>query len=186
MTAALAPSATYLGPATVLAPAQTLGRVEVLLATGEQKSAVLAIATPYRPATGDEVLVIGNAIDALYVVGVIRGSGITTLSVPGDLAIQAPNGSITVSASKQLALTSEQSVKAAAPRVMLCSARLDLWSKRILQKSENAYLWVSELFQLKSRRVRTLSEEGYFVKARRMHLKSSENCKIDARTIHLG
>ena len=48
----------YLGPAEVISPAGKPGFVELRLLDGETLWARLALALPYSPAVGDEVLVI--------------------------------------------------------------------------------------------------------------------------------
>ncbi|MCA9422857.1 MAG: DUF3540 domain-containing protein [Nitrospira sp.] len=176
----------YLGSATVLNTGMVPGHVEVLLPNGDGVSARLALAVPYQPAVGDEVLVIAQETDNLFVIGVLKGSGATTLKVPGDLNIEAPNGAIILSASKNMNLKSKQILETSAPRIVLRSGRLDVLTGKFVQKVENVYQWVSELCQIKSRRFRTVVDEGFLVKAGRTHLKSNGNCSINGKTIHLG
>ena len=54
--------------------------------------ATVALAYPYEPAVNDMVLAIGQG-EAWYVIGVLQGSGKTSLAVPGDLAILRPERS---------------------------------------------------------------------------------------------
>jgi hypothetical protein len=182
----LTATANYLGSAEVLAIAQPYGRVEVRLPSGERAWARLAITGPYFAAVSDEVLIIGNDLDELYVIGVLRGTGPTKISVPGDLAIEAPNGSIRLHAAKPIEIGSKVKVEVAASRVAVRADRLDFFAKRTVQKFTNAYTWVSQLFQLKSGRTRAVADEGYLIKAGRMHVKTKGNCVINSETIHLG
>jgi hypothetical protein len=179
-------AAAYLGPASVLTQVDAIGRLDVLLSSGRQASARIALATPYRPVTGDEVLVIGNDLNEFYVIGVMRGAGPTTLTVPGDLVLEAPNGGITLSSAKGIDLRSRKVVETVAPRVVVRANRIDFFGKRLVQKFDNAYTWITELFQVKGRRIRSVADEGHMVKAGRMHIKTVENCSIDGKTIHLG
>ena len=179
-------TANYLGSATVLNAGMVPGYVEVLLPDGEGVSARLALAVPYQPSVGDEVLVIAKDSDHMFVIGVLKGTGSTTLKVPGDLNIEAPNGAITLSSSKRVNLKSKQVVETSAPRIVLRSERLDVLTRKIVQKVQNYYQWISELCQIKSRRFRIVVDEGFLVKAERVHLKSNSNCSIDGKTIHLG
>jgi hypothetical protein len=179
-------TATYLEPAEVSASNPNNGRIEVRLRSGERAWAHPALAIPYHLGPGDEVLAIGNDLDELYIIGVLRGSGLTRLTLPGDLTIEAPKGSISLSSAKGFAVKSGTAVEAAAPKVILRADRLDLFAKRTIQKFGNAYTWVSELFQLKTKRTRSVADEGYLVKAGRAHIRTEQNCVIKAKTIHLG
>jgi hypothetical protein len=177
---------TYIGPAAVLASNQTGGQIEVQLPSGGQTSARVALAIPYSPAVGDEVLVIGDDLEDLYVIGVLHGGGVSRLTVPGDLAIEAPNGAIMFSSAKKLELTSRQAVETSAPQVTLRANRLNLIARRTIQKFDSAFTWVAELLQVKSRRIRTVADEGSLLKADRMHVLTKGNCVIKSKTIHLG
>jgi hypothetical protein len=179
-------TATYLEPAEVTASKSNNGRIEVRLRSGERAWARPALAIPHQLGPGDEVLVIGNDLDELYIIGVLRGSGLTRLILPGDLAIEAPQGSISFSSAKRVAMKSGTAVEATAPKVVLRADRLDFFAKRTIQRFGNAYTWVSELFQLKTKRTRSVADEGYLVKAGRAHIRTEQNCVIQAKTIHLG
>src|SRR5262245_54816146 len=72
-------TAVFLGPARVLAEDGKTGRVQVALPDGDEVWARLALAVPYHPAVGDEVLVICQEMPDAYVIGVLRGHGTTTL-----------------------------------------------------------------------------------------------------------
>lgn len=182
----LTATANYLGPATVMAAEKATRKVEVLLPTGERSRAQSALAFPYTASEGDEVLVLGNHLDDLFVIGVLRGSGTTTLSVPADLNIEAPNGSIRLACSTTLEFFGGQRAEISAPRLLLRATRLDLVAKRSIQKFTNVYAWVTELFQLKSKRTRLVSTEAHLVKADRVHMRTKGNFSINAETIHLG
>ena len=62
----------YLGPAEVVSPVGESGLIEIRLLDGESVSARLALAMPYCPAVGDEVLVISQGASETYVIGVLR------------------------------------------------------------------------------------------------------------------
>lgn len=177
--------ATYLEPAEVL-EIESAGRITARLRSGARVSARLALSVPYRPTIGDELLIIGNDPDDLYVIGVLRGSGLSRFTVPGDLTIEAPHGAIRLSAAEEVTIRSRKRVEAAAPRVTLRAERLDLLAKQTIQKFMNAYTWVTELLQQKAGRLRSVTDEGYFVKAGRAHIRTKDNCVINAKTIHLG
>ena len=89
---------TRLQPGRVLRVAGT--RVQ-LRCGGETVWARMALAYPYQAAVGDQLLAIGQEED-WYVIGVLQGSGTTTLTVTGDLRIDAPRGSIELNAAQGL------------------------------------------------------------------------------------
>src|SRR5262249_8664048 len=89
--------------------------IEVRLTSGGLARARLALAFPYEPAVGDEVLVIGNA-EGHYVIGVLRGSGRTALSFQGDVDLRAEGG--------VLRLSSDKAVEVAAPEVTMLADKL--------------------------------------------------------------
>lgn len=159
-------TAAILGPATVSdAESMTL-----TLADGSDGKAQVALAVPYAPAAGDRVLVIGNDPQDLYIIGVLQGSGRTVLQVPGDLDIAAPNGAIRLAAST----------------VEVRAGRFNVTVDRILQRAKNVYLWVAELFDSRSRRMRTTVEETHHVTAERVHLRGETEVVVNGPSINLG
>jgi hypothetical protein len=56
----------------------------------------------------------------------------------------------------------------------------------LVQRLENAYTWATGLVQSKSRRVRSIAEEGWLMSAGRAHIKTTDNVHIGGKTIHLG
>ncbi len=66
---------------------------------------MIVLACPYEPAIGDRVLDLGQD-GAWNVIGVLQGTGKTTLTVPGDLAIRAPAGAIESSSGRAVKIKS--------------------------------------------------------------------------------
>ena len=175
---------TYLGPATILETGRSnAARVE--LPNGTSAWARLALAVPYQPVVGDEVLAITHDGETVYVIGLLRGSGRTTLRVQGDLSIEAPGGRIELKG-QAIRLQGEQSVEAAAPDVKLRAGRLDILAHRIVEKARDIYVWVNELFQLKSRRLRAVTDSTMHWKAHRAYFKADTDVNIDGKNINLG
>ena len=176
----------HLGPAQVLSAAGKPGYVQVALSEDEVVWAQLALAVPYAPAAGDDVLVIRHEKARAYVIGLLRGGGSTTLRVPGDLKLEAPNGEVRISAGKSLRMRSQTDIEVTGRRIGLRADRIHLAAENFVQRVTNAYLWVTGLFQAKSRRHRLVTDEGWLVRAGRAHIKTSENIHINGKTIHLG
>lgn len=176
----------YLGPARVVAPAGKPGYVQVALADDEVLWARLALAVPYSPALGDEVLLICHEMPDAFVIGVLRGSGTTTLRVPGDLKLEAPHGQVSITAGKSVKLRSGQALELAAPRATFRFRRLNVLVTTLVERVNNLFTWATGLVQCKSRRLRQVAEEGWLVRAGRAHVKTQDNIHIDGKTINLG
>lgn len=176
----------YLGPAEVVSAGGTCGIVQVRLLDGEQVAARLALAQPYAPAAGDEVLVISQKWGEAYVIGVLHGRGVTTLQVPADLTIAAPNGSIRLSAGRHLELNGKASIDLVTPKATVRATRLNILATTLVQRLGSAFTWAKDLLQWKSGRVRTVVDEGWLLRADRVHTKTSGNTCINGKTVHLG
>lgn len=179
-------TAQYLGPAEVVTAAGKPGYVEVRLLDGEIVWARLALAFPYLPALSDEVLVVFQQPSQAYVIGVLQGRGVTTLQVPADLTLAAPNGSIRLLAGKAVQLNGTESVDISTPRATVRAKRLNLLATTLVQRIGNAYTWATGLLQFKGRSIRTVTDEGWLLRADRVHVKTSGNTSIRGKTIHLG
>lgn len=163
-------TATYLGPAKVTRVEGRPRHVRVAVGEEEPVWARLALAGPYRPAPGDELLVVRLDGDPLYAIGVLEGKGPTTIQVPGDLNLEAPNGSINLSA----------------PHVHVRADKLEFTTQRIIEKARDVYRWISGLLQIQSARMRTVVETDYHLKADYIHEKAKADVNIDGRSINLG
>lgn len=165
---------TYLGPAEVVRVAP--GRVQIDL-PDDQPWAQLALAFPYQPAVGDSLLVVGQD-EAWYVIGVLRGAGKTSLTVPGDLDIRAPQGRIEMSAGGGVTIRG--------PLVRLVAEKLEVAARSVFERFVEATRWVRGAWQLRAGRMRTRVEETYRLQAGRIVEHAEEDVKIDGQKIHLG
>ncbi len=176
----------YLGPATIAATVQKSNQVYVHLPNGSYMEATMAVAGFYRPKLGDKVLVITQDSGSVYVIGVLEGAGMNTWSVPGDLVIQAPEGGISFECAGSMKMKSRENLEMNSPRLALRATRLEFSARRLVQKVDDAYLWVKGLFQVKSRIAKTVTEESFLVKTKRVRMKSEGDFNINGKTIHLG
>jgi hypothetical protein len=165
---------TYLGPARVH---RVTGSQIQLEFPDELPWATLALAYPYRPAVGDTVLAAGQGQN-WYVIGVLQGTGKTTLMVPGDFEVLAPKGRINLIAGKGFCVKS--------PDVKITAGNLELVAKRISEHFSDATRWVKNAWKIRAGRVRTEAEADYQVKARRIIERAEEDVRIDGEKIHLG
>lgn len=163
-----------IGPATVLA----LDGQRVRISIGEGEVwAVMALAFPYRPEPGDTVLAAGQE-EAWYVIGVLKGRGVSSFVAPADLEFRAPNGSI--------GLVAAEGVRIEAPEVELRADRLELAARSVFERFVRAYRRVAEAFHLRAGSVRTVVDESWDVRAGRITERATGDVRIDGEKIHLG
>jgi len=159
-------TASYLGSAWVTGTRGRSGQVEVALP--ERDPLWARLATTFHPSEGDEVLVLSLDGEQVFVIGILRGSA--RLRVTGDFSIEAPKGTITMSA----------------PHIRWEAGKLEVAAHRIVQRARGFYGWVSNLFRIQSRRMKTLADEDYTVRARTARVVAEREVKIDGTSIELG
>jgi hypothetical protein len=165
---------TSLAPALVLA---VLGpRLQIEL-DGEYLWATSAIAFPYSPVPGDTVLTIGQN-GLLYVIGVIKATGATTMTVPGDFEIRAPRGRISLAARDGIQLNADE--------VQVKAKRLELVATAIFERCVEVTRWVQDVVHLRAGRLRTRVEGSYDVAAERVVVRAKNKMEIDGEKVHLG
>jgi hypothetical protein len=169
-------TAFYLGPAGV---SRTLGRRVLVRRPGaaEERWADLALAFPYLPVPGDQVLVAVQE-DRAYVIGVLQARGPSVWTFPGDVTFAAPDGRIRLRAGRGLDLE--------APELELRAETIQIEGKTLRQRLENAYQWVKELVQLKAGRVRTTVDGALHQTAERTLIRSERETKVDGEQVLLG
>ena len=115
---ALQSTMTYLGPGEVLDVARD--EVQIRLDDDSIVYARMAMPTPYRPAIGDLLLILGGE-SGHYVVGVLNGAGKTEFVMQGDVDIRAEGGTLTLQGGEGILLegpevTVPESIRIAALR----------------------------------------------------------------------
>lgn len=181
-------TSTYLGPARVLQTAP--GRIKIELRAGgvspldegplddsQPAWATSALAFPYRPAIGDIVLAVGSA-GQWYVIGVLKGSGMTTLVVPGDLTVSAPRGRMTFEAADGVEIRS--------PEIRMTANRWEIVANAVSERFHEAVRWVRDTFQLRAGRLRTRVDTTYDLQAERIKALAEREVRIDGSSIDLG
>lgn len=161
-------------PATVLLAAA--GRIKLELPDAHVW-AISALAYPYQPVEGDIVLAIGQGAQ-WYVIGVLKGTGPTTLLAPADLELVAPRGRVTIKAAQGVEIKSDS--------VSVSANKLEVTAQRIVERFADAVRWVKGVFQLRAERVRTRVDGVYDLRAERILENAEKDVKIDGEKIHLG
>ncbi len=168
----------YLGPAHVVSVASASGAgVEVAIpGLTSPVNAALALAFPYAPNQGDTLLVIGRS-DAYYVIGVLHGSGSTTLSLPGDVALHA-GGALHLSAGKEITMSG--------PEVEIQTSKLRMIAGAVVQSFTSAFQRVKELLSVHAGESHTLVEGATHTQAKSATILTEGTTTINGKEIHLG
>ena len=181
--ASASPAAGYLGPGRVLevSPRGVLVELtelaEQAATQAPQVRAALGFASPYRPALGDELLIMGSG-ERFYAVGVLSGSSPGGLAFEGDLDLHAVGGTLTLSGDEGVAVEGQ--------RITLRADALRTFAGSLTEKADEAYRWVKGLATLRageSRRV--IDGEDYNQSHDSIHLAKG-TVKIDGHQIHMG
>jgi hypothetical protein len=167
--------AEYLGPAPVV-------RVEgsdviVELPGGATVRAALAFAFPYAPSSGDVLLVIGKGGEH-YAIGVLQGTGRTTLTFPGDVELRAEGGA--------LRLWGEKGVELLGPGLAVQVDKIQVIAGAVTQKLGSLVQRVRDLASLHAREVHTTVDESAVTKARNASVLTEETMTINGKEVHLG
>ena len=73
-----------------------------------------------------------------------------------------------------------------AESITLRAGKLDITANRIIEKARDVYRWVSDLFQVKARRMREVVETDYHLRAGTANVKATGDVNIDGKSINLG
>jgi hypothetical protein len=168
-------AAEYLDSATVVAAARS--PVEVELVGGKSVDAKLALAMPYQPVIGDELLVIGGA-RGYWVIGVVSGRGTLELRMPGDIDIHAMGG--------KLRLGGDKGVDIAGASISLRSKDLRVAAEKVVERFTNVVRNVREMLSVRAGE-RNITVEGNSIEtAKRVTILAQENVAVNGQQIHLG
>jgi hypothetical protein len=165
----------YLGPAEVVAAAPT--SVTVDLPGAGALCAELAFALPYAPVVGDLLLVIARG-DACYALGVLHGTGKTSLCLQGDVDLTAVGG--------KLRLSGERGVEVHGPELDLYAGKLRMIAEAVTQTFATVCQRVKGLLHVHAGEARTLVDEGSFSQSKSAAILTEENVTINGKEIHLG
>jgi hypothetical protein len=136
----------------------------------------LAVPAVYRPVAGDEVLVI-EAADAAFVVGVLRANGPTEICAPGDLRLLAPNGHIQLEAPVVHTTTAEVRIDAGLMTIAAGEVREALGA---------VFRRVRGMVDSEAVSIVTRVRDLFSLSAGRLRASASGDVKIDGEHIHLG
>lgn len=168
-------AASFLGPATVVAVRPH--EVDVEIRGGEPACARMALSIPYAPVVGDVLLVIGDGDDH-YVIGVLHGTGKTSLSFEGAVDLHAKGGALT--------LSSDTAVAIHAPETEVQAGKLTVFAGTVVEKLGSLYQRVRETLSVHAGKTHTLVEDSSFTTAKNASIVTEETMSINGSEIHLG
>lgn len=168
------PEVPYLGPATVLAVSDT--HVDIEVPQG-RRSAVVAISQSYAPVVGDTVLAVCRDAE-WFAIGLIRGSGTTTFTAPGDVELLAHGGRIEMRARDGVFLDSDL--------VEIVATRIELTGRHLVERFQSVTQWITGSLWRRLGRMHTTVEGGYELRAGRITEIADGDVMIDGSSIHLG
>ncbi len=168
-------AAEYLDTATVVAAAYS--HVEVELQDGRRVEATMALAMPYQPSIGDELLVIGSE-RGFWVIGVVAGRGTTELRLPGNVDLHAMNG--------KLRLSGDEGVVIASPEVAVHANNLRVRADKMVEQLTNVVRNVKEMLSVRAGQRHTTVTGNSMEMAKRVSIIGEENVAVNGKAIHLG
>lgn len=165
---------TYLGPATILAVEERRVHLEC---PDCFPWARVALAQSYQPVKGDVVLAVGRGQD-WYVIGLLEGTGVTTFTAPGDLALRAPCGKIELQSGQGIILKS--------PLVEIFAGKLEMAARQVFQRFTDLTQWISGALHGRFGRVNTKVETDYHLNAGRIVERAEGDMIVNGKMIHLN
>ena len=169
------PHGLYLGPASVLDV--TANGAFVRLPDGETLHVRLAFVVAYVPAEGDELLVTRSE-GAGYAIGVLNGKGRTCLDLPGDVAIRARGGN--------LSLTGDRGVTIESQEVQILTGAMKVVADAAVHKLGSLVERVRGSLSQHLGSKNTVVDGRDTTKARDISLLTEETVAVNGKRIHLG
>lgn len=165
----------HLGPADVIEVDG--GEVVVELSDGAVARATPAFAAPYAPAVGDVLLVIGRG-GQHWAIGVIQGSGRTTLRFQGDVDLTAEGGAVRIEG--------DRGVEIRGPDLSVHADKIQVVAGAVVEKFTSLYQRVSDLLSVRAQRSHTVVDEASVTQAKSAAIVTEETVTINGREVHLG
>jgi hypothetical protein len=154
------------------------GVVTVALADGREVQATFALALPYAACEGDVLLVIDPGSEEVFVIGVIAGTGKTSLELQGNVALRAVGG--------QLQLAGDEGVRVEGPSVEVRTDTLRTVARSIVETTRSLFQRVAEVLHVHAHNQVTIVDEGSYSQAKTTAIQSADTVTINGKEIHLG
>ena len=164
----------FLGPARVKALAGTTPLVDI---DGAEVRAEMALAYPYQPVVGDELLVIGKD-GRYYVIGLLHSQGEVALRFIGDVKLQAIAG--------KLELSGDDGVSVRGKAIELTSKKLSVLADSVVHRANTYYQRVKETLDVHAGDKRELVDGDISIRADRSSTVTRGVVTINGKEVHLG
>ena len=151
--------------------------ITVRLAGADACRVTPAFTIPYRPAVGDQLLVIG-APPKLYAIGLIAGAGQLDLSIAGDISLHARDGKLTLSGDRGVAIE--------ASTVTVTALRLDVVAEHLTELLGRALRRVRDAFTLQAGSSSTFVEGHASQHSETAVVAATGNVVVSGAQVHLG
>jgi len=165
----------YLGPARVVRLEQDA--VVVVIDSETLVHATMALAFPYRPVIGDQLLVIGDA-HAFFVIGVLEGRGRSGLSNDAGIQLSAENG--------HLRLVGDKGVRMHGRSVKVQTEQWQTVAIDTHQTYGERRKQVRGVIKTEAGQIDELSQGTWLTQAKRFILKSLNEARVKSNTVRLG
>ena len=164
----------FLGPARVVA---MVGSTPKVLVDGSEVRAEMALAYPYEPREGDELLVIGKD-GSYYVIGLLKATGDVALRFLGNVRLHAVAG--------KLELAGDEGVEVRGASIDLVARKLNTVAGSIRQRADSFYQRIKETLDVHAGEKRELVEGDLSVRADRASTITRGVVTINGKEVHLG
>lgn len=166
--------ATFLGAAVVRSARGAT--VEVDLGDGRDRPVRMALAFPYAPAEGDELLVIGRE-DACFVIGVLHAQNGVHLRFPGNLHL---------SAERELRLEADERIELTGKHLAIRVERMRIVADRVVESARELYQTVRDVWRVNAGRKEEVTTGEWVTRSERANLTTQETISINGKEVRLG
>jgi len=149
---------------------------EVELADGRHATARMALAFPYVPVIGDELLVIGKA-DRHFVIGVLRAGGETTLQFPGD---------VTLRSERDLHLEADEGIELSAAEIDVRVGTMRVVADTVVESAREFYQRVRDLWSVHAGEKNEQVMGEWSSRSEKASITTAEDVSVNGKEIRLG
>ncbi len=164
---------TRLGPGRVVS---LEGQTPTVEFEGTPVRAELALAFPYEPSVGDELLIIGQ-LERHYVIGVLRARGVVSLRFMGDVTIASVGGRLDLQG---------DTVRVRAQNIEFTSRSVKTWTENIVERAKTVYRRVQETLDVHTGETRELCDGTISTRAETLNTCAAGVIAFNGKQIHLG
>lgn len=164
----------FLGPAPVR---RFEGAAPIVMIGGREVRAEMALAFPYEPAIGDDLLVVGKD-DRFYVIGLLRARGQVALRFMGDVRLSAVGG--------KLELEGDEGVRVRGRTVEVVARQFKTLADSVVERANDVYRRVRDTLDVHAGEKRELVDGLISTRATTINSATSGVTSINGKEIHMS